>query len=55
MVIRAIVDANGEVYYSGRDIIKALSKEAKNLVMIDNNLIMYVRRFILKLITARSV
>jgi hypothetical protein len=50
MEIRAIVDGNGEVYYSAKDITRALLKEAENLFFIDNNLIVFVRRFILKLL-----
>ena len=52
MEIRALVDDNGEGYYNAKDITRAMIAESKSLVLIDANLIRFVKRFIGQLITA---
>ena len=49
MEIRAIVMPNGDVYYHGEDITEALKAESKSPLLHDNNLIVFVKRFIHKL------
>jgi hypothetical protein len=48
--IRAIVDANGEVYYNGKDLIGALKAEASSPLLYDNNLVVFIKRFIHQLV-----
>jgi hypothetical protein len=46
MEIRAMVDANGEVYYNGKDLVEALKAEANSPLLHDNNLVVFIKRFI---------
>ena len=48
--IRATVDANGEVYYNGKDLIEALKTEAASPLLHDNNLVVFIKRFIHQLV-----